>query len=175
MGSPNWHLPLALAAAAFALLMLWRARPVMRRRDASDATRASLREAQGRIEAAATDAARALALCDAGDVCAASVGRAGSAAAYYQRAFRTDPGSLAVLERALLAFARRPRALEGLLWRRLAQGPWSEHPAVVARAVEELAKLYAGPLRSSVRGKALEGARALLPGAGAQNTRPADA
>jgi hypothetical protein len=141
--------PLVVAAAAFLLVMVWRVRPVFpgRRRT----SRAALKEAKARVEAAADPAARAIALCDAADL---TLGTS-AASGLYQRALRSDPRSAAVVARAVTGLARRPRALESLLWRHLAQGPIDPDGKEAARAVlEALRELNEGPLDSVVRARA---------------------
>jgi hypothetical protein len=125
----------------------------------------ALKEARARLAAAKTDAERAAALCDAGDASAAGLGRGDSAIGYYLRAMRLAPHSAELVSRAARALARKPHALESLLWRRLGAEPWSGSGVDAARrAIEELSKLYAGPLRNLARARALEHARALFPG-----------
>src|SRR4051794_10671227 len=115
----DWHIPLLVSALLFVAFMLWRMRPDFGSRAGNGATAATLREAKQRIESAKDDKARALALCDAGDACAQSIGRTTGAVGYYLRAMRADPTSAAIVERAAAGLARRPHALESLLWRRL--------------------------------------------------------
>src|ERR1700722_17786399 len=109
--------PLVAAAAAFLVVVLWRVRPAMPFRARRRAPREALREAQSRIEASATPAARALALCDAADLLTRGVGGASSATGFYLRAMRTDPQSAAVGGRAGAGLAAPPRAPEAPLWR----------------------------------------------------------
>ena len=119
----NWQLPLVIAAALFGGFMIWRSRPILRGPRRSAASRGALREAKKRVEQATTAKERALALCDAGDACAASF-RTTSAIGYYLRAMRADPTSPFLVERAAMGLGRRPHALESLLWRRLGAEPW---------------------------------------------------
>jgi hypothetical protein len=154
------EVPLVLAAVLFAAFMAWRMRPALgpvRRAD-----RSALRAAKQRIEAAKTPPERALALCDAGDACAKALGST-SAVGYYLRAMRADPTSAALPERAAIGLAKRPHALESLLWRRLGAEPWdgaSRAAAIVA--LRELAFLYEGPLRSRAKARAIDFALAAL-------------
>lgn len=146
---------LVAVAVAFGLIVVWRARPAMGGgRGAS--FRTALRNAQARVEAAKDDAAKALALCDAADACAVAFGRSSAAVSYYLRAARLDPGSNDVLERARTGLARKPRALENYLWRRLGGDPWNDatRPAHAA-ALLALAELYDKRLKNHARGKAL--------------------
>jgi hypothetical protein len=154
--------PLIAAAGAFFAVVVWRVRPVVLWRTRRLASRGAFREVQGRIEAAKSGAERARALCDAGDLLAAHVRSRGSATAMYLRAIRADPGSVEVVERAVATFARRPHALESLLWRQLATARWSESRDATHAALDALRALYDGPLRSPVRARALTNARESL-------------
>lgn len=157
----SWHVPLAVLAIVFLAVLLWQNRPALAR--SRPPLRAALREARARIEGAADDEARARALCDAGDACATSLGRAGSAQGYYLRAMRCDPRSVELVERAARGLARRPRALEALLWRRLGAEPWTDETRAPAlAAMRALAGLYAERLRDPHRARALENALAAL-------------
>jgi hypothetical protein len=155
----EWSTPLVLAAAAFLAVLLWRVRPLVpglpglpgRRLGAS---RQAMLDAQARVEAAANDRDRAQALCDAADLM-----NPGSAKGLYLRALRADPGSPEVIARAVAAFAKRPRMLEGLLWRHLGGAAWRTTPAATGAALEALRVLYEGPLRSNTRAKAMANAR----------------
>jgi hypothetical protein len=159
----TWNLPLVITAGVFVLFLLYRLRPVMpgsRRAGAGGA----LREAKKRIEAAKDDATRALALADAGDACARSVGRTTGAVGYYLRAMRTDPSSAALVDRAAAALARRPHALESLLWRRLGAEAWTGDREAAARAaLAQLVRIYDGPLKNRVRARAIDNMLAALP------------
>jgi hypothetical protein len=141
--------PLLLAAAAFLFIMLWRVRPVIpgRRR----VSREALKEAKALAESASDPAAKALALCDAADLTPGTSGASG----LYQRALRTDPRSAAVVARVVTGLARRPKALESLLWRHLAQGPIEPDAKDATRAVlEALRDLNDGPIGNVVRARA---------------------
>ena len=153
----DWHIPLIVATTIFLAFFLWRFRPAVFSLERAG-SREALREAQSRIEEAKDDVARALALADAGDAAAAS-GRATSAIGFYLRAMRTNPTSAEIVDRASMGLHRRPRALESLLWRRLAAEAWSGESRHAARAaLKHLSNLYAGPLRNAPRAKALENA-----------------
>jgi hypothetical protein len=141
--------PLVVAAAAFLLIMVWRVRPVFpgRRR----ASREALKEARARVEATTDPQARAVALCEAADLTPGT----SAASGLYQRALRTDPRSSAIVARVVAGLARRPRALESLLWRHLAQGPIEADAKDATRAVlEALRELNDGPRGSAVRARA---------------------
>jgi hypothetical protein len=67
------------------------------------------------------------------------------------------------VERAAIALARRPHALESLLWRRLGAEPWSGASRTAAiTSLRELASLYEGALRHRSRSRALDHALAAL-------------
>jgi len=157
----DWSIPLVIAIGAFLALLLWRVRPALppwgRRRRGR---RQALRDARARIEAAPDGRTRALALCDAADLSAKTIGGISSASGLYLRAIRSDPTSTDVIERASVALAARPRTLESLLWRHLAAaGPWTGPARRAAHAsLDRLRALYEGPLRNSVRARALANA-----------------
>jgi hypothetical protein len=157
----DWQIPLGVATIAFLLVVLWQVRPSFGgERPEGDM---DLRAAKKRIEEAKDDASRARALCDAADACAVRVGRSVSARGYYQRAMRADPTSVEIVERAAKGLWKRPRALEGLLWRRLASEPWQGPSAAAQRAaLRALARLYDERLRQPLRARALEHALASL-------------
>ena len=160
----DWQVPLLVSAAVFAAFLLWKMRPSFGRTDGhTGPARAALRAAKASVLAAKTDEERALALCDAGDASAAMLGGATSAVGYYLRAMRINPRSESIVERACKGLARRPRALESLLWRRLGAEVWTGvGEASARRALRELGLLYAGPLRNPARARAMEhGERAL--------------
>lgn len=157
----DWQIPLVVMAAVFGAFLVFKFRPAFSR--PSRPGGATLREAKARIDAAKTDDARAAALCDAADICALSLGRGTAAIGYYLRAMRIEPANAAIIERAAVGFARRPRALEALLWRRLGAEPWTgTTKGSAVAALRHLARLYAGPLRNAVRARALEHAHAAL-------------
>lgn len=153
--------PLVAAAAAFLLVVLWRVRPALPWTSRRRASREALREARMRIESAADPKARALALCDAGDVMAGSSGSAASG--LFLKAMRADPNSADVVGRAVTGLVRRPRALESLLWRHLAQAPLTSESREATRAVlDALRVLHEGPLKNSIRARAIANVRDAL-------------
>jgi hypothetical protein len=159
----TWNVPLVVATFVFVAFLLWRLRPAGIGAVGGRGKGAALRAAKQRVAAAKNDAERALALCDAGDAAAGGLAGGDSAVGYYLRAMRTNPHSPELVARAAQGLARRPRALESLLWRRLGAEPWSGGGEAAARAaLDELARLYAGPLRNGPRARAMENARALL-------------
>ena len=155
--------PLVVAAAAFLLVVLWRVRPAMPFSPRRRASKQAIREAQARIETAPDAQARAMALCDAADVMASAVGGAANATGFYLRAMRTDPQSAVIVARAVAGMAARPRALESLLWRHLAQAPWTPESRDATRSVlDALRVLHEGPLKNAIRARALANARDAL-------------
>ena len=158
----TWNAPLVVASFVFVVFLLWKLRPALDLGGGAGKG-AAIRAAKERVAAARTEEARALALCDAGDAAAAGLAGGESAIGYYLRAMRTDPRSADLVVRAAKGLARKPRALESLLWRRLGAEPWRGGGEAAAKAaLEELARLYAGPLRNAPRARAMEHARALL-------------
>jgi len=150
----DWHVLLVITAALFGGFVIFKFRPVISTARGSKGARARLRDAKERVSKASSQAERALALADAAD--AATPARS-AAIGYYLRAMRLDPTSVVLVNRAAAALARRPRALESLLWRRLGAAPWTGPTRDAALAsVRHLARLYAGPIRSAVRARALE-------------------
>jgi hypothetical protein len=162
----TWNLPLVAATVAFFVLLLWKLRPEVGGVAGARASAAALKAAKDRLDAAKTDEERASALCDAGDAAASGLVGGESAIGYYLRAMRAQPQSAALVTRAAKGLARRPRKLESLLWRRLGAEPWKGGGEAAARAaIDELARLYAGPLKSgknAARARAMENARAML-------------
>jgi hypothetical protein len=156
------NLPLLVAAVVFALFLLWRLRPsIVSTRGKSSL---ALREAKKKIEAATDDLSRATALAEAGGACA-ELGRTTGAVGYFLRAMRADPSSADLVNRAAAALARRPHALEALLWRRLGSAPWADSGRGAAlAALAHLAALYAGPIHHRPRARALAYAIAALGG-----------
>jgi hypothetical protein len=155
--------PLLAAAGGFLVVLLWRVRPALPWSPRRRASREALKEAKARIESAPTPQARALALCDAADIMMQSVGGASSASGLYMRAMRTDPSSTEVVKRVVTGLTPRPRALELLLWRHLAQGPWSSESREATRSVlDALRILHEGPLKNAIRARALGNARDAL-------------
>jgi hypothetical protein len=158
----TWNVPLVVATCVFFAFMLWRLRPAMGGTGGGGMA-AALRAAKQRVEAAKTDEERAIALCDAGDAAAVGLTGSESAIGYYLRAMRASPHSADLVARSAKGLARRPRALESLLWRRLGAEPWSGGGEAAARAaLDELGRLYGGPLRNAVKARAMENAKALL-------------
>jgi hypothetical protein len=158
----TWNPALVVASFAFVVFLAWKLRPAWGV-GGGPGKRAAIRAAKEKVVIAKTDAERAVALCEAGDAVAAGLAGGESAVGYYLRAMRTSPQSADLVVRAAKGLARKPRALESLLWRRLGAEPWRGGGEAAARAaLEELARLYAGPLRNAPRARAIEHAKALL-------------
>lgn len=156
----DWQIPLLVSAVVFAAFLIFKMRPAVT--PGARASAAALDDAKKRIEAAKDDAARAMALADAGDACA-KLGRTNGAIGYYLRALRADPRSTQIVERASDRLARRPNALELLMWRHLAAHPWTgEHRETALASLRALARLYGRRRRHHVRAEAIEHALAAL-------------
>ncbi|MBX3260156.1 MAG: hypothetical protein KIS78_20160 [Labilithrix sp.] len=156
----DWQIPLLVSAVTFAAFLIFRVRPAVTPR--ARATAAALTGAKKRIEEAKDDAARAIALADAADACAA-LGRTNGAVGYYLRALRSDPRSTRIVERTAAGLARRPGALERLMWRHLAVHSWEgEHRDAALASLRALAGVYAGRRRHRLRAEAIAHALAAL-------------
>jgi hypothetical protein len=70
----TWQLALAVAAALFCAFIVWRVRPSFGPRKVGKARRQALSDARTRLATAKSPGDRAVALCDAGDALATSVG-----------------------------------------------------------------------------------------------------
>ena len=159
----NWQVTLAIAAALFGAFIVWQVRPSLGPKRVGKARRQALADARARVTAATTPAAKAQALCDAGDARAFTVGSVTSAVGYYLRAMRIDPTSPEPIVRTARGLARRPRTLEALLWRRLGGAPWDgDNRRAASAALVELHHVYAGSLRNRTRAKAVRHALAAL-------------
>ena len=133
------NLLVAGACGAFVLFLVLRMAPgplgaVVRRKVPG------LAEAVQKVKDAEGDAAKAKALLDAGDLAAKAGAHVATASGYYLRAMRLAPESLEPVERLATLLRVRPRALDRILWRRLAAIPWTgESRPVAARMAELLA------------------------------------
>lgn len=154
---------LLIVLLLFALYLVWRflqVRSAKRRRGGPElsAVRARAKEAR----AAATPAERAALLVEAGQLAHDRLRDVDLAVAYYLRALRSDPSSLAAMEalRGTLARPGRFRRLERIYWRLLSRIPPTGPSRPTWLAVwKALAELYARGYRSPVRARAI---RALL-------------
>lgn len=158
----DWQIPLLVSTLTFAAFLVFRMRPAVTPRARERA--AELAVATKRIEASKDDRARALALADAADACVA-LGRMDRAAGYYQRALRSDPCAAQIVERTAAGLARRPSALERLMWRHLAAHAWQDegHDAALA-GLRTLERIYAKRPRHRTRAQAIARAIAALGG-----------
>jgi hypothetical protein len=159
----DWHIPLLVSAIAFALFLFFKMRPAVSA-DGRESAQV-LRDAKQRIETAKDEPTKAKALCDAADACA-RLGRINGAVGFYLRAMRADPKSKEIVERAAGSLVKRPRAIEKLMWRHLAAGPWTgEGREAALAALRALAAVY-GRRPNQPRARALEHAVAALGGPG---------
>ncbi len=155
------RLPLVILAVLFGLLVLIRMRPTARKK--SRESREALEAAEAKIAAAPNEVLRALALCEAGEACVARWRRNERALGYFLKAMKADPTSTEIVERAVNALDHRPRALEAVLWRRLAVTVWGERNGAATKlALRALSEIYGTKLRNPTRGRALTQAIALL-------------
>jgi hypothetical protein len=153
---PAWQSVLVAAVAVlFGAFVIWKYRPLGVFEGASPLG-PDVRRARERAREASTPRDRATALVEAGDLASAS-GHATAAIGYYLRAMRVEPGWVEPVRAACRGLERRrPRALETLLWRRLAQLAWDPDTGDAARAAADgLAQLYAGRLRERDRAAAM--------------------
>jgi hypothetical protein len=158
---------LAITTVAFALLVLWRARPLLpvaalpfsRAED-----RKALKAAQQQIRDAGDQTSRASALVAAAELCA-SRKRFGSARGYLLRCARISPTQ--AVDAGVLMLAPAPRVLEAFLWRALSPEVPEEagaepsslrapDAATIRKTLVALAQLYEGPLRKRARGRAMQ-------------------
>lgn len=131
------NLLVACACGAFVLFLLLRMAPgplgsVARRKIPG------LPEAIRKVTEAQGDAAKAEALLAAGDLAAQGGAHVTTASGYYLRAMRLAPASLEPVNRLATLLRARPRALDRILWRRLAAIPWTGESKVVAARIAEL-------------------------------------
>ena len=108
---------LAAVAALFLVYLLVQVRPAL-----SPAGRRALADARAagkRAREAKDDAARGVALCEAGEA-NARAGRWINAVGYFSRALRVSPDDLGIVDRLAQALAPRPRLLASVLERRMA-------------------------------------------------------
>ena len=160
----DWHLLVVITAALFGAFVIYKFRPALGIGVGfRPGERKKVLAAKARLDAAKTDAERSQALAEAADACTRGGGSRSAAIGYYLRAMRLEPTSKELVDRAAAGLARRPRALESLLWRRLGSDPWFGATGPAARAaLYHLAALYSGPLKSAIRARALEHAAAAL-------------
>ncbi len=150
----TYEIPLLVSAIVFAAFLVFKFRPVIGHDGRAHA--AALDEAKKRLEAAKDDAAKAEALADAAEACA-KLGRFDGAVGFYGRAFRADPVSVALVERAAKALARKPGTLEKLMWKHLSLGPGEGTARLEATraSLRVLVDLYGKRPRTRVKHQAL--------------------
>ncbi|NUQ75722.1 MAG: hypothetical protein HUU21_19435 [Polyangiaceae bacterium] len=150
----GWRHLLAGAAVLFLVFLLVQFRPARGRKPAREA---ALREAKKRVVSASTARDKADALCEAGEIAWEGALRV-RAAGYFLRALRADPTWPGAVERMTASLhKRRPRWLERVLWKRLADLPWdAEHRDAVLATVSALRDLYRTRLRDRARAAFLD-------------------
>ncbi len=148
---------LAFAAIVFALYLVWKLRPAMGVDDALELRRRADNTLASSLGLLPSDAARVAMLCDEGEKLALSVGRRRRAAILFARAMRLAPTDVVVVERATKALIKKPRLVEALLWKRLAQAPGgvSERPVIEA-TLAALALAYGKMPRRGMRQRAVQ-------------------
>lgn len=157
----TYEIPLLVSAIVFAAFLVFKFRPVVGHEGRTNAV--ALVEAKKRLEAAKDDPARAVALADAAEA-SANLGRVDGATGYFLRAFRADPASVEIVERAAKALAKRPGALEKLMWRHLALGPGEggTRREATHATLKVMVQIYGRRPRTRVRQQALEHVLSLL-------------
>lgn len=154
MVSP-WREVLAVAAALFMAFLLVKLRPIRAQRGALSP---EVMTARSRAFSATDLRARAEAFCEAGTLAATHGRRFTAAAGFFLRAMHADPAFAGAVERMVVVLhKRRPKLLEKILWRRLAQVPWDEAHRPAAKAmVEGLQKLYGQQRRYAARAEVMK-------------------
>ena len=149
MSEHSRSLMLLAAGVLFVVFLLFKLLPVSgRTAGAASDSRRRIVEAQKRArDRSLTTSERAAALRDAAMIALEELRRPGLAASYARRAERLDPESTESVGLLSLSLRRaaRHRALERILWRRLAEG--APTSAASQRALHELMALYEGPLK----------------------------
>jgi hypothetical protein len=145
---------LAIAAVLFLGFLVFRMWPAGSRRAGFGP---EVRAARDRARAATTPRARAEALVEAARLSVRDGARMTAAAGLFLRAMHSDPTWPDAVTQMVLSFRRRrPRLLEKVLWRRLAQLPWdAEHRAVLREVTSGLAGLYERELRERSKAEVL--------------------
>lgn len=163
-----WQTPLLIVTVLFALVLLWRVRPVLPL--ARGADRQAMATFRAQIAGAKDDAARVVALREAALLCA-NAKRPARAEGFFLRAMRLAPHDVTVVTAASEALRPWPRTLEALLWRKLSASEWTDASnASMQVALESLSALYAGAARKRTRAKALENIALRLRGEGSRST-----
>jgi hypothetical protein len=151
----GWREVLAGAAVLFMAFLLVKLRPTSSRRGALSP---EVQAARSRAFAATDLRARAEAFTEAGALAATHGRRYTVAAGFFLRAMHADPAYPgAVLRMVTVLHKRRPRLLEKILWRRLAQVPWDDaHRKAVRAMVDGLSQLYGEQLRGAARAEVMK-------------------
>jgi hypothetical protein len=145
----GWREALAGAAVLFLTFLVLKLRP---RGRAKSVEGRKLSAARRRAASATTSRERADALCEAGRI-ARDAHRFRLSAAYFLRAMNAEPTDVACVERAITALERRrPRLLEKVLWRRLANLPFdTSHRGALTAAARGLEQLYRHRFRDAAK------------------------
>jgi len=160
-GATSWLIGAAVVLFVVYLVVKSRVSLVPQGPEVAEAKR-SIAEAKRRARESAGDAkARARAWRDAATAALEGLHQPSLAASFARRAERADPDDAEALGVLALALRKSARlsALERLLWRRLAADS-QRHGLAYERALDELIKLYEGPLRRSERARVLRDLRA---------------
>lgn len=146
---------LAVAAVAFLAFLVVKLRPGGAGRAA---LRAEVKAARARATDAKTAAERAVAFADAAELAVQSGSRWTVAVGLFLRAAKADPTSAAVVERMIATLLkRRSRALETILWRRLAHLPWDDaHRGAIKASAQGLVQIYAKERRDPARAEVMK-------------------
>jgi hypothetical protein len=156
-----WHVALPAVAVLFIAFLVWRMLPGRSTWSTMGGSRPpnprplapEVKAARARARAATTPRARAEALCDAGTLASAPPARWIAAAGFFLRALHADPTWPDAVTRLVAALRRRrPRLLEKILWRRLANMPWdAAHRESCGAVAAGLRQLYEKERRDLVR------------------------
>jgi hypothetical protein len=147
---------LAFAAIVFALYLFWKLRPAMGVDDALELRRRADSTLVASLASLPNDAARVAVLCDEAEKSASAVGRRRRAAMLFARAMRLAPDDATIVTRATKALLKKPRLLEALLWKRLAQSPGGTDKAAVEATLDALAQAYGKMPRRGMRQRAMQ-------------------
>ena len=145
-------MPLLIVTVLFALVLLWRMRPVLPMARGKD--REAMAVFRKQIAEAKDDTERVKALREAALLCALRK-RPSSAEGFFLRAMRLAPHDAELVTAAVSALRAWPRTLEALLWRKLSSEWTNESGPSMLAAVAGLANAYSDAGTKRVRGKAL--------------------
>lgn len=142
-----------VASVAFVLVLIWRNRPLL---GDDDGDRPMPKKLTRELDAAKSPADKAAVLFRAGEESLRAL-RYGRAESYFRRALRLEPESAERVVQVSRLLERRPRGLENLLWRQLADAelePAARRAATIA-ALAELVSLYERTPKQRQKAKAL--------------------